>query len=74
MNVFWGFFVFLRDKKANTTDQQYDLSNIVWENEDHYMAYYSVNVTAVQGSSKSAPVQSTSFSFNAIKMAYRNCK
>uniref|UniRef100_A0A8C4HBK3 Fibronectin type-III domain-containing protein n=1 Tax=Dicentrarchus labrax TaxID=13489 RepID=A0A8C4HBK3_DICLA len=56
-------------KEFNTTDRQYDLSNFIWESEDHYMGKYCINVTAIQGGTRSRPVTSKTFAFNILKTA-----
>ncbi|XP_022623386.1 uncharacterized protein LOC111238244 isoform X2 [Seriola dumerili] len=61
-------------QKNETTDHQYDLSPFIWESEQRYEGYYSVNVTAVQGGRKSAPAKSQSLSFNEVKPAHVKCE
>ncbi|XP_040001926.1 interferon gamma receptor 1 isoform X3 [Xiphias gladius] len=56
-----------------TADHRYDLSHFVWKTEEHYMGFHYVNVTAIQGSTKSLPVQSKSLTFNNLKTAHIKC-
>ncbi|XP_035516426.1 interferon gamma receptor 1 [Morone saxatilis] len=56
-------------KEFNTTNHQYDLSDFIWESDDHYMGKYCVTVTAIQGGTRSQPVKSKVFAFNDLKTA-----
>lgn len=60
--------------EVRTLDREFDLSRFIWESEDHYMDFHYVSVTALQGSNRSAPVPSQTFSFNRFKTTDITCK
>lgn len=64
----------LRSSVIKTTDHQYNLTRYIWPDESSYMDVFYVTVTAEQGSNRSEPVQSKTFSFNTLKTTDIKCE
>lgn len=62
------------DLERETEDHQFDLSDIIWASQDHYMGYYHVSVTAIQGGNQSEARAAGSFSFNDLKSSDMKCE
>ncbi|XP_056136769.1 interferon gamma receptor 1 [Lampris incognitus] len=58
---------------STTTEHQHDLTNFLWKSEQHYLDFHVVNVTAVQGASRSKSVESETFTYNHYKEAKVKC-
>ncbi|XP_070776002.1 interferon gamma receptor 1 [Enoplosus armatus] len=56
-----------------TSDHQYDLSHLVWAPGVRYLDFLYATVTAIQGGDQSEPVESKTFSFNALKTVDIKC-
>ncbi|KAF3852708.1 hypothetical protein F7725_006072, partial [Dissostichus mawsoni] len=46
-------------------------NRLVWKSEAHFMAFYGVNVTALQGGNQSKEAKTT-FTFNGLKVAHKD--
>lgn len=58
---------------VETTEHRYDLTHLVWDRQEYYLEYLTVQVAALQGGNESDNKHSNSFSFNSLKVVDTSC-